>query len=188
MLSEGAASLLPKLSRAARGTDVLWLNRAPLGHEKAVCWSPQPHALSASFPGPRPSALCPPASPAVRAFRAAQPGPPRLPRTGPGFSLHRPGARGRARPGTGAQAALGGGCHAEQVYVPEQGGVLRRPAGTTRGEHPPCPRQRPPAFPAPRPWQERHLLLQCVTLVEPSKSVLVLPGQVMQWFWPNSGW
>lgn len=27
---------------------------------------------------------------------------------------------------------------------------------------------------------KRNLLLQCVTLVEPSKSVLVFPGQVMQ--------
>lgn len=46
----------------------------------------------------------------------------------------------------------------------------------------------PPQQPSPWPRGELHLLLQCVTLVEPSKSVLVLPGQVMQWFWPNSGW
>lgn len=50
----------------------------------------------------------------------------------------------------------------------------------------PCPRTSP-APPAPA-LGGQHLLLQCVTLVEPSKSVLVLPGQVMQWFWPNSGW
>ena len=43
-------------------------------------------------------------------------------------------------------------------------------------------------IPPPALWEEQRSLLQCVTLVEPSKSVLVLPGQVMQWFWPNSGW
>lgn len=50
-----------------------------------------------------------------------------------------------------------------------------------------CPSS-PPSTPSSQPWEEQHLLLQCETLVEPSKSVLVLPGQLRQWLWPNSGW
>lgn len=78
----------------------------------------------------------------------------------------------RAEPGASARHGAAGGCPADLCWSEESLGFL-------------CP---PQPAPCPAAREEQHLLLQCVTLVEPSKSVLVLPGQVMQWFWPNSGW
>lgn len=93
------------------------------------------------------------------------------PRTGPGFPLHRPGALSRpaGHRGTGvtlrvcARAGQGPRGPADPVWVR---------AHSAPNAPPPCCQ--------PRPQGALHVLLQCVTLVEPSKSVLVLPGQLMQ--------
>lgn len=160
------------------------------------------------------SSLCPWAAfRAAGSPRAAAPKPPWL---GQGFSPHRlepavgPGwaQLSHGHPRTTAQSrrsaeprpaapSTPGHRTTRCADVTGQGGVSSLPEDTPRRRGSPCPPTCPhlspaasgsPRSPAPAPWEEQRSLLQCVTLVEPSKSVLVLPGQVMQWFWPNSGW
>lgn len=98
------------------------------------------------------------------------------------FSPQTQSPESRAWPGEQRELMKGG--HAVHTLGPREEVMKQR--GITGSPLPPAPV--PPGAPNPQPWEGQHPLLQCVTFVDPSKSVLVSPGQVMQWFWPNSGW